>query len=203
MPAHSTTPRTCRTCDVDISERYYRARYCVSCAEERRKEQDNTRQREKRATDPEYRERDNARQRERWATDPEYRERALAYKRREWRPSPIQRDRMNEDARKRYRDDPEYRERRRESQRLRKPWDSTVTRESVANLLASQRGRCNVCKASIRKAYHLDHIMPQSKGGASTLENLQLLCAACNLRKHARLVYFPPDGGQGHLALGV
>ncbi len=34
--------------------------------------------------------------------------------------------------------------------------------------------------------WHVDHVMPLSKGGAHELRNLQLLPATQNLRKHAR-----------------
>jgi 5-methylcytosine-specific restriction endonuclease McrA len=33
---------------------------------------------------------------------------------------------------------------------------------------------------------HADHITPESKGGPTTLENLQTLCQTCNLKKGAR-----------------
>jgi len=34
---------------------------------------------------------------------------------------------------------------------------------------------------------HIDHVFPASKGGSSKYENLQFLCAACNLSKSNRL----------------
>lgn len=42
-------------------------------------------------------------------------------------------------------------------------------------------GRCVECGGSFDLQY--DHILPVAHGGASTLQNLQLLCADCNRRK--------------------
>jgi len=52
-------------------------------------------------------------------------------------------------------------------------------------------GQCRNCGS--RRDLHFDHVIPQSWGGASTAENVQLLCRDCNLRKGASLV----DGGAG------
>ncbi len=51
-------------------------------------------------------------------------------------------------------------------------------------LYAAQQGRCNGC----RVLFHLrnlekDHKVPASKGGGDQLDNLQLLCRACNSDK--------------------
>ena len=47
--------------------------------------------------------------------------------------------------------------------------------------------KCRVCGMSPAKdpsiELHIDHIVPWSKGGETTLENLQTLCSACNLGK--------------------
>lgn len=43
---------------------------------------------------------------------------------------------------------------------------------------------CVYCKK--RKAEHLDHVVPKSKGGASDSNNLVPACARCNISKHAR-----------------
>jgi 5-methylcytosine-specific restriction endonuclease McrA len=55
----------------------------------------------------------------------------------------------------------------------------------IRRLEILQRGLCAVCKTKLDK-YHIDHIAPLSKGGKHEFENLQLLCAPCNLTKHAK-----------------
>ena len=42
-------------------------------------------------------------------------------------------------------------------------------------------GQCVECGATFDLQY--DHVLPVARGGATTIENLQLLCADCNRRK--------------------
>jgi len=57
----------------------------------------------------------------------------------------------------------------------------------VVTLMGLQRCRCANCQADLRlTGSHIDHKQPLSKGGANTVDNVELLCPKCNLRKHAR-----------------
>ncbi len=47
-------------------------------------------------------------------------------------------------------------------------------------------GKCTRCGASTE--LHFDHVQPFSRGGTSMIaENVQLLCARHNLKKHDRI----------------
>ena len=45
--------------------------------------------------------------------------------------------------------------------------------------------QCELCGKQIYSIgeCHFDHITPYAKGGASTLDNCQILCVECNLKK--------------------
>ena len=47
------------------------------------------------------------------------------------------------------------------------------------------KGRCVKC--GNYKNLQFDHIIPISKGGASTIENLQILCSKCNGKKYNKI----------------
>jgi 5-methylcytosine-specific restriction endonuclease McrA len=62
-----------------------------------------------------------------------------------------------------------------------------LTEDDIAAMLASQKHRCVYCKANLKlKKWHIDHIEPISRGGTNSKNNLQILCAPCNLSKHAK-----------------
>lgn len=58
---------------------------------------------------------------------------------------------------------------------------------------------CKLCRRAIPfDLMHGDHIAPWTSGGRTTMENLQVLCGSCNLRKGSRpqdvvAQYFDPD----------
>ncbi len=48
-----------------------------------------------------------------------------------------------------------------------------------------QKGKCPCCRKPLGKDFHMDHIVPVSKGGPNSDENIQLLRSRCNLVKSA------------------
>jgi hypothetical protein len=62
------------------------------------------------------------------------------------------------------------------------------------------QGRCQYClmHESLQGAtFHVEHVIPRSKGGESTLENLALACPGCNLHKADKTTAPDPlTGGQ-------
>jgi len=60
-------------------------------------------------------------------------------------------------------------------------------------------GRCQYClmHESLQGAtFHIEHVIPASRGGESTLENLALACPGCNLHKANRTTAVDPLTGE-------
>lgn len=65
--------------------------------------------------------------------------------------------------------------------------EGSHTKEELALLLEKQGHRCAYCRANLRKVKkHADHIFPLSLGGSNSIDNIQWLCATCNLSKSAK-----------------
>lgn len=61
------------------------------------------------------------------------------------------------------------------------------TASDIDALFGKQAGLC-LCGADLVLGYHVDHIIPLSRGGSNWPANLQLLCAPCNCSKGPRLM---------------
>lgn len=55
----------------------------------------------------------------------------------------------------------------------------------IKRILIGQKHRCAACRCRLTK-YHVDHIVPLSRGGSNFPSNLQVLCPDCNLKKRAK-----------------
>jgi 5-methylcytosine-specific restriction endonuclease McrA len=60
------------------------------------------------------------------------------------------------------------------------------TVEDIQDLWYSQSGCCSYCGTPLFSRYHVDHMIPISRGGPDKLANLTLACPLCNLQKHAK-----------------
>jgi hypothetical protein len=59
-------------------------------------------------------------------------------------------------------------------------------------------GRCEYCRmhqALQGATFHLEHVVPNSRGGSSDQENLAWACPGCNLRKANRVQAADPESG--------
>jgi 5-methylcytosine-specific restriction endonuclease McrA len=88
-----------------------------------------------------------------------------------------------------------HKRREHEAARRAKGGEDRYTAADVDRLLGLQSGRCVYCKRSIKAKFHVDHIMPLSKGGTNGVRNIQLLCQMCNQMKHAK---HPVDFARSH-----
>jgi 5-methylcytosine-specific restriction endonuclease McrA len=73
-----------------------------------------------------------------------------------------------------------------QNRRAKKAAGGELPVDIVQRLLELQKGKCACCTKPLKGLYHLDHIMPISRGGENTERNVQLLLPQCNLQKNAK-----------------
>jgi 5-methylcytosine-specific restriction endonuclease McrA len=59
-----------------------------------------------------------------------------------------------------------------------------LPKDIITKLLVLQEWKCRCCGVSLKNGYHLDHIIPLSRGGTNTEENVHLLLPKCNQQKY-------------------
>lgn len=60
------------------------------------------------------------------------------------------------------------------------------TASDIVDIFKMQGGRCAYCRKKLKGVYHVDHIIPLSKGGRNDRRNLQITCQPCNQLKYSR-----------------
>ena len=99
------------------------------------------------------------------------------------------REACNRQSRKWCRENPDKRRATIERRRARmKGANGSFTSRDIKHLRRSQKNTCVYCGLNpnchgLLFSYHLDHIVPLSRGGSNNPENLQLLCSHCNQSK--------------------
>ena len=75
---------------------------------------------------------------------------------------------------------------------------ATISRALREQVVARAGGRCEYCRApqAIVVEMELDHVIPESAGGATDLDNLCLTCAGCNGFKLAFQTGLDPETGE-------
>jgi 5-methylcytosine-specific restriction endonuclease McrA len=64
----------------------------------------------------------------------------------------------------------------------------SFTREQRFLIYLNYDRKCANCgKECDQDDYHVDHIKPHSRGGATSVKNGQLLCPTCNLKKGSKI----------------
>lgn len=74
----------------------------------------------------------------------------------------------------------------------------TSRRHLGRDVEARAAGRCEYCRMhqSLQGAtFHVEHIVPRSRGGPTQLDNLAWACPSCNLHKANRVEIIDPDTG--------
>jgi hypothetical protein len=75
---------------------------------------------------------------------------------------------------------------------------SSIPRTLREAVFARDAGRCLYCglaQLGHGATFHIDHIMPRSKGGPTSLDNLALQCPNCSLHKADKVSALDPETG--------
>jgi len=65
--------------------------------------------------------------------------------------------------------------------------EGSYTSQQLKEQLLRQKSRCYYCKKKLTQNWHADHVVPLSKGGSNTIENIVIACEPCNLHKSSKL----------------
>jgi len=84
-----------------------------------------------------------------------------------------------------------YRQRRDRRARL-ENCEGSYTHREWTELLNKYEGKCLQCGST--ENIEADHVVPITKGGSNSIENIQPLCRRCNRKKWTKILDFRPFG---------
>lgn len=71
----------------------------------------------------------------------------------------------------------------------------SYTPQEIEAQYKRQKGKCYYCSKKIAK-YHVEHVVPISRGGTNDISNIVLSCPSCNQKKGNRLPHEWPEGNR-------
>lgn len=74
--------------------------------------------------------------------------------------------------------------------------EGTLTPIDIKAQYDQQNGRCHWCGEPVGNQYHVDHVIPLSRGGTNYPSNIVIACPPCNLSRNNKL----PDEWEGRSA---
>ena len=73
-----------------------------------------------------------------------------------------------------------------------------VTAQQKSIVVERARGCCEYCRSQVRfatQSFSIEHIVPRSRDGKTTLDNLALACQGCNNHKYTKMEGHDPVTG--------
>jgi len=67
--------------------------------------------------------------------------------------------------------------------------EGTHTAQDILLQYKRQNGKCYYCQTNVSKNYHIDHIVPLSRGGSNNPSNLVIACPHCNMSKGKKFLH--------------
>lgn len=101
---------------------------------------------------------------------------------------------INRSWRQRHPEQSEAHNRNRRSRKL--SAEGSHTPDDILAQLKRQKKRCYYCGEKLNGKYHVDHVVPLSRGGSNGPDNLVIACPHCNCSKNDKLPHEWPEGGR-------